>query len=315
MRGYRQEEGIDFEESFALVARMEAIRMFLAYDAHKSFIVFQMDVNTTFLHGYKDTFKSTSGRTQFLGEKLVGWSSKKQDCTTLSIAEAEYVSIRLLCLSPLDADTGELFGNSENSQCVINDFSDMLIDFSNGFMDLRGNTQRPTNCCFSRSYKAVKVRSRVHCGCWEVMEGRGGVVRNGGVGQKTGKKWCLKVGGKMARGTVSSNVRREMACALFVGAWLAERISYSETSSSFSLWFIIGDEDTANGHENLAREMARPMAAELKENFKISYKRQRILTNSNGSVGTWLKKSISDIHDSHFVSDVIKLLEIKELMY
>ncbi|GKA74553.1 retrovirus-related pol polyprotein from transposon TNT 1-94 [Tanacetum coccineum] len=50
-RGYHQEEGIDFEESFALVARMEAIKLFLAYVAHKSFIVFQMDVKTAFLHG------------------------------------------------------------------------------------------------------------------------------------------------------------------------------------------------------------------------------------------------------------------------
>nr|GEV22912.1 putative ribonuclease H-like domain-containing protein [Tanacetum cinerariifolium] len=49
--GYRQEEGIDFEESFALVARMEAIRIFLAFVAHKSFTVFQMDVKTAFLHG------------------------------------------------------------------------------------------------------------------------------------------------------------------------------------------------------------------------------------------------------------------------
>nr|GFB80637.1 retrovirus-related Pol polyprotein from transposon TNT 1-94 [Tanacetum cinerariifolium] len=51
VRGYRQEEGIDFEESFAPVARMEAIRIFLAYAAHKSFFVFQMDVKTAFLHG------------------------------------------------------------------------------------------------------------------------------------------------------------------------------------------------------------------------------------------------------------------------
>nr|GEY29370.1 hypothetical protein [Tanacetum cinerariifolium] len=51
MRGYRQEERIDFEESFTLVARMEAIRIFLAYTAHKSFIVFQMDVKIAFLHG------------------------------------------------------------------------------------------------------------------------------------------------------------------------------------------------------------------------------------------------------------------------
>nr|GFA33150.1 retrovirus-related Pol polyprotein from transposon TNT 1-94 [Tanacetum cinerariifolium] len=51
VRGYRQEEGIDFEESFASVARMEAIRIFLAYATHKSFTVFQMDVKTAFLHG------------------------------------------------------------------------------------------------------------------------------------------------------------------------------------------------------------------------------------------------------------------------
>ncbi|GKB27228.1 retrovirus-related pol polyprotein from transposon TNT 1-94 [Tanacetum coccineum] len=51
VRGYRQEEGIDFEESFALVARMKAIRIHLAYASHKSFIVFQMDVKTIILHG------------------------------------------------------------------------------------------------------------------------------------------------------------------------------------------------------------------------------------------------------------------------
>nr|GFB46802.1 uncharacterized mitochondrial protein AtMg00810-like [Tanacetum cinerariifolium] len=38
--------------------------------------------------GCKDTFKSTSDGAQFLGDKLVSWSSKKQDCTALSTAEA-----------------------------------------------------------------------------------------------------------------------------------------------------------------------------------------------------------------------------------
>nr|GEV74824.1 putative reverse transcriptase domain-containing protein [Tanacetum cinerariifolium] len=94
VRGYRQKEGIDFEESFALFARMEAIRIFLAFDAHKSFTMFQMDVKTAFLHGTlkedvydssfelagfsdadyagcKDTFKSTSGGAQILVEKLL----------------------------------------------------------------------------------------------------------------------------------------------------------------------------------------------------------------------------------------------------
>nr|GEY25322.1 reverse transcriptase domain-containing protein [Tanacetum cinerariifolium] len=154
VRGYRQEEGIDFEKSFALVSRMEAIRIFLAYAAHKSFLVFQMDVKTAFLHGSlkedvyvcqpegfidadhpshvfklkkalyglnqaprarfeltgfsnadyagcKDTFKSTSGGAQFLDEKLVSWSSKKQDCTVLSTAEAEYVSLSTCCAQVL----------------------------------------------------------------------------------------------------------------------------------------------------------------------------------------------------------------------
>ncbi|GJT70147.1 putative reverse transcriptase domain-containing protein [Tanacetum coccineum] len=48
-RGYRQEEGIDFEESFAPVARLDAIQIFLAYAAHMNMIVYQMDVKTTFL--------------------------------------------------------------------------------------------------------------------------------------------------------------------------------------------------------------------------------------------------------------------------
>nr|GEY94000.1 retrovirus-related Pol polyprotein from transposon TNT 1-94 [Tanacetum cinerariifolium] len=50
-RGYRQEEGIDFEESFAPVARLEAIRIFLAYAAHKNMVVYQIDVKTAFLNG------------------------------------------------------------------------------------------------------------------------------------------------------------------------------------------------------------------------------------------------------------------------
>nr|GEW69465.1 retrovirus-related Pol polyprotein from transposon TNT 1-94 [Tanacetum cinerariifolium] len=49
-RGYRQEEGIDFEESFASVSRLESIWIFLAYAAHKNMVVYQMDVKTAFLN-------------------------------------------------------------------------------------------------------------------------------------------------------------------------------------------------------------------------------------------------------------------------
>nr|GFA94686.1 copia protein [Tanacetum cinerariifolium] len=51
--------------------------------------------------GCKDTFKSTSDGAQFLGEKLVNWSSKKQDCTAMSTAKAEYVSLSACCAQVL----------------------------------------------------------------------------------------------------------------------------------------------------------------------------------------------------------------------
>ncbi|GJT71802.1 retrovirus-related pol polyprotein from transposon TNT 1-94 [Tanacetum coccineum] len=50
-KGYAQEEGFDFEESFAPVARLEVVRIIIAYAAHKSFLIYQMDVKTTFLNG------------------------------------------------------------------------------------------------------------------------------------------------------------------------------------------------------------------------------------------------------------------------
>nr|GEY28311.1 hypothetical protein [Tanacetum cinerariifolium] len=273
VRGYRQEEGIDFEESFALFSRMEAIRIFLAYAAHKEFTVYQMDMKTAFLHsslkedvhvyklkkalyglkqasrawydelstfliqngfskgtidptlftrrfdddifvvnqspsgifinqskyvheilkkyglntchivgtpmdikdkldldqigtlidvtkyhsmigafmyltssradivhatydsgfkltgfsdavyaGCKDTFKSTSGEAQFLGEKLVSWSSKKQHCTSLSIAESEYMSLSACCAQVYVDDI--IFGSADPRYATL--FSDLM---------------------------------------------------------------------------------------------------------------------------------------------------------------------------------------------
>nr|GEX27041.1 retrovirus-related Pol polyprotein from transposon TNT 1-94 [Tanacetum cinerariifolium] len=148
-KGYAQEEGIDFEESFALVAHLEAVQIFIAYAAYKSFPIFQMDVKTAFLNGplkeevyvaqpdgfvdpdhlekvYRlrkaldglkqaprawdssfeltafsdvdharciDSRKRTSGGIQFLGDKLVSWMSKKQNCTAMSSPEAKYVAL------------------------------------------------------------------------------------------------------------------------------------------------------------------------------------------------------------------------------
>ncbi|GKD58213.1 gag-pol polyprotein [Tanacetum coccineum] len=184
-KGYRKEEGIDFEESFAPVARIEAIRIFIANAASKNMTIYQMDVKIAFLngelkeevyvcqpegfvdpnhstyvyrlkedlHGLKqaprawyqasptkkhlealkrvfrylrgtinwglwypkdtaialtayadanhagcqDTRRSTSGSAQFLGDKLVSWSSKKQKSTAISTTEAEYIAMSGCC--------------------------------------------------------------------------------------------------------------------------------------------------------------------------------------------------------------------------
>nr|GFA12297.1 copia protein [Tanacetum cinerariifolium] len=50
-KGYRQEEGIDYDETFAPVARLEAIRIFLAYASYMGFTVYQMDVKSAFMNG------------------------------------------------------------------------------------------------------------------------------------------------------------------------------------------------------------------------------------------------------------------------
>ena len=51
-QGYNQQEGIDYEETFAPVTRLEAIRMLLAFACHKNFILYQMDVKSDFLNGF-----------------------------------------------------------------------------------------------------------------------------------------------------------------------------------------------------------------------------------------------------------------------
>ncbi|GJR90801.1 retrovirus-related pol polyprotein from transposon TNT 1-94 [Tanacetum coccineum] len=203
-RGYRKEEGIDFEEFFASVARLEAIRIFLTFTTHINMVIYQMDVKTAFLNGnmreevyvsqpdgfvdkykpnhvYKlkkalcglkqaprtllyltasrpdlqfdicmcaryqarptkkylnavkkifrylkgtvnrglsypndssialtafadadhagcqDTRRSTSGSMQFLGDKLISWSSKRQKGVAISSTKAEYIALSGCC--------------------------------------------------------------------------------------------------------------------------------------------------------------------------------------------------------------------------
>ncbi|GJS13076.1 retrovirus-related pol polyprotein from transposon TNT 1-94 [Tanacetum coccineum] len=63
-KGFRQEEGINFEESFAPVTRIESIHIFVAFAAHKNMTVFQMDVKTSFLNGILKEEKALYGLKQ-----------------------------------------------------------------------------------------------------------------------------------------------------------------------------------------------------------------------------------------------------------
>ena len=51
-QGYNQEEGIDYDETFAPVARLESIRMLLSFACHKNFKLYQIDVKSAFLNGF-----------------------------------------------------------------------------------------------------------------------------------------------------------------------------------------------------------------------------------------------------------------------
>ncbi|GKE90346.1 retrovirus-related pol polyprotein from transposon TNT 1-94, partial [Tanacetum coccineum] len=64
--GYCQEEGIDFEESFASVARLEAFQIFIVFTAHMNMIVYQMDVKMAFLNGFS---KGTIDPTLLISKK------------------------------------------------------------------------------------------------------------------------------------------------------------------------------------------------------------------------------------------------------
>nr|GEY70608.1 putative ribonuclease H-like domain-containing protein [Tanacetum cinerariifolium] len=156
------------QESFAPVARLEAVRIFIAYATHKSFLIYQMDVKMAFRNGQLkeevyvtqpdrfidpdhpkkggystcanlrlqihqtprgiftnqakyaleilkkhglekgqsigclDTRKSTYGGIQFLGDNLVRWMLKKQECAAMSSAEAERIGMR--CLTPAELE-------------------------------------------------------------------------------------------------------------------------------------------------------------------------------------------------------------------
>nr|GEW17935.1 hypothetical protein [Tanacetum cinerariifolium] len=101
-------EGINFEVSFASVAPLEVVWIFVAYVAHKSFLIYQMDVKTTFLNGplneevyvaqpYRFIDLDHLEKVYRLRKALIKTSSESLDCTAMSSAEAEYVALSASC--------------------------------------------------------------------------------------------------------------------------------------------------------------------------------------------------------------------------
>ncbi|GJT29700.1 retrovirus-related pol polyprotein from transposon TNT 1-94 [Tanacetum coccineum] len=118
-QGFRQEEEIDFEESFTAVARIEAIRIFVGNATHKNMMIYQMDIKTAFLNGKlkeeyskdsgisliayadadhagcQDTRRSTSGSAQFLGDKHYdNKSAIALCCNNVQYSRAKHIDVR-----------------------------------------------------------------------------------------------------------------------------------------------------------------------------------------------------------------------------
>ncbi|CAL2273426.1 unnamed protein product [Prunus armeniaca] len=99
-QGYTQIEGFDFDETFAPVARLESVRLLLSIACHLRFKLHPMDVKSysdADWAGNIDDRKSTTGGCFYIGNNLVSWFSKKQNCVFLSTVEAEYIVARSCC--------------------------------------------------------------------------------------------------------------------------------------------------------------------------------------------------------------------------
>ncbi|GKB63190.1 putative ribonuclease H-like domain-containing protein [Tanacetum coccineum] len=107
-KGHRQEEGIDYDEVFAHVARIEAIRIFLAFASYMGFIVYQMNLKSAFPYGTIDeesvpdldsvhTKDLPSNCIEENLRRLISWQCKMQTIVTTSTTEAEYVAVANCC--------------------------------------------------------------------------------------------------------------------------------------------------------------------------------------------------------------------------
>ena len=82
VQGYSQEEGIDYDETYVPVARLEAIRMLIAFACYKDFKLFQMDVKSAFLNGYLNE--------EVYVEQAIGFESDEYPNSVYKLSKALY---------------------------------------------------------------------------------------------------------------------------------------------------------------------------------------------------------------------------------
>ncbi|XP_070013228.1 uncharacterized protein [Nicotiana sylvestris] len=100
VQGYSQEEGIDYDETFAPIARLKAIRLLLAFVAHMEFTLHQMDVKIAFLNGYlKEEIKQSSNGTTIHQRKYAKELIKK-----FKIDESKEIDTPIATATKLDID-------------------------------------------------------------------------------------------------------------------------------------------------------------------------------------------------------------------
>ncbi|GJT49070.1 copia protein [Tanacetum coccineum] len=134
--GYRQEEGINFEESFAPVARIEAIRIFLAFAAHMNMVVYQIDVKTAF---YQKRFMSAN-RMGTVDPTLFIRRQGKDILLKYGIESSDPVDTPMVEKSKLDEDPQGKVIDPAHYRRMVGTF--MYLTASRIFKYLRGTVHR-----------------------------------------------------------------------------------------------------------------------------------------------------------------------------
>nr|GEW39843.1 hypothetical protein [Tanacetum cinerariifolium] len=160
-RGYCQEVGIDFEESFASVARLEAIRIFLAFAAHMNMVVYQINVKTAFLNGLQI---SQSPKGIFINQSKYALKSLKK----YGFDSCDPVDTPMVEKSKLDEDKEEKIARPTEKH---------LHAVKRIFRYLRGTVNRGPRYPKDSSFALTAFTDADHVGCQDTRRSTSGSMQ------------------------------------------------------------------------------------------------------------------------------------------